>query len=74
MHAFKALDSDSDVGLDDHVDIVCAITYRQRDILRVLLPCELDYLGLLLWTDSTGEDNISLLDKCNELDLKFVIC
>ena len=53
LAALESRDTDADVSLSDHSDIVRAITYRQHDLVWIVLLHESDKVRLLLGAHTT---------------------
>lgn len=62
-----AQDSNSDVGLLDHSDIIAAITNCQNCKFHLILD-KLDNSSLLFWRASTEDHRLSLIEK---VDVQF---
>ena len=71
LHAFQTLNTNTDVSLTDHVDIVSSIADRQSDSFRILVSHHVDDISLLFGRYATSEDNLGFLNKVDELLLQL---
>ena len=74
LHAFFSCDSNTNMSLINHGDIVSTISYTQSSLVRVGSLDHLNDICLLFWTDTTGENHVHFVCEHDQFRLNLLIC
>ena len=74
LHTLQPLNTDADMRLRNHIDIVGSVADAHRYGIFVLISHHLHNLGLLLGRDSAREHDISLFNETDKLRCNLIIC
>jgi hypothetical protein len=72
--AFFSKDADSYMSCKDHSNIIGTVSDGQSRLTWMIFSYQSHNVSFLLWTDTTGKDNIYLICDFQECRFQMLIC